>query len=246
MSARVKWYHAVIMRRSLAVLVWILVGAIASGAGMSFALHRSNEDRVRLTRLAEEANARAASLEKTSSELSASMRLATEEVGHIQSELQHLRGWQTELKDATPLIPLRAAQTKGWSEFASVPLGVSIRIPPGMQANTSDDGVFLKTLANQRGRSIEEQWLGLSRYTRERQQDIYAHSHIADSGPVRYTLGNRLLTGIAGKLGDTPDQKLYLLSIQENATSTYLLWAKTVDGVSERTILDTLATLSFR
>lgn len=234
------------MRRSLAVLLWILIGAIASGAGMSFALHRSNEDRVRLVRLAEEASARATSLEKLSNELGASMRLATEEVGRTQSELDRLRGWQTQLKSATPLIPLRAAQTKGWSEFASVPLGVSIRIPPGMQANTSDDGVFLKTLANQRGRTIEEQWLGLSHYTREREQDIYAHSHISDSGSVSYVLGNRLFTGIAGKLGDAPDQKLYLLSIQENATNTYLLWAKTVDGVSERTILDTLATLSFR
>jgi hypothetical protein len=234
------------MRRSLAVLLWILIGAIASGAGMSFALHRSNEDRVRLTRLTEEANARATSFEKLSTELGASMRLATEEVGRTQLELDRLRGWQTQLKDATPLVPLRAAQTKGWSEFASVPLGVSIRIPPGMQANTSDDGVFLKTLANQHGRKIEEQWLGMSRYNPERQQDIYTHSHTNSSGSVRYVLSNRLFTGTVGTFADTLDQKIYILSIQENASSTYLLWAKTVDGVSERTILDTLATLSFR
>lgn len=233
------------MRRSLAVLCWILIGAVASGAGMSFALHRSNQDRVRLARILEEANVRSASLEKVDTKISDGARALAEELRRTQSELAHLRDWQTQLKDATPLLPLRPAQTKGWGEFASVPLGVSIRIPPSMQANTSDDGVFLKTLANQRGRSIEEQWLGLSRYTHEREQDIYAHGRIQDPESIRYTLNNRLLIGTAGKMNDA-NQKLFLLSIQENATSTYLVWAKTVDGVNERTILDTLATLSFR
>lgn len=233
------------MRRSFAVLIWILIGAIASGIGMSFALHRSNQDRMRLARTLEEVSTRVASFEKLDREVNQDNRSLAEELGRTQSELDRLRSWQTQLKNAIPLIPPRPAQTKGWGEFASVPLGVSIRIPPSMQANTSDDGVFLKTHTYQHGLAIEEQWLGLSRYTREREQDIYAHGNIKDPSPVTYTLGNRLLTGTAGVISDA-NQKLYLLSIQENATSTYLVWAKTVDGVSERTILDTLATLSFR
>ena len=44
---------------------------------------------------------------------------------------------------------------------------------------------------------------------------------------------------------DEPGQSVSFL-FQENATSTYLVWAKTVEGVSERTILDTLAMLSFK
>lgn len=233
------------MRRSFAVLSWILLGALASGVGMSFALHRSNQDRVRLAHSLEEANVRAISSEELSGELRDRMRLAIEEVGRAQSELDRLRRWQAQLKNATPLVPLRPAQTKGWGEFASVPLGVSIRLPPSMQANTSEDAVFLKTHTVHRGTPIEEQWLGLSKYSREREQDLYTHGHLTDEEPVSYVLGNRLFIGMAGKLNDD-SQKLYILSIQENATSTYLVWAKTVDGVNERTILDTLATLSFR
>ncbi len=233
------------MRRSLAVLIWILIGALAAGVGMSLALQRANQDRTSLARALQNANQRIQALEISLGENSGKSAVLTEELDRVQTELDRLRNWQTRLHNATPLTPLRPAQTKGWSEFASVPLGVSIRVPPGMQANTSDDGVFLKKFTNQHGLAIEEQWLGLSRYTPIRKQDIYTHSQMREATSVNYILGSRLFEGTKGML-DEPGQSLFLFSIQENATSTYLVWAKTVEGVSERTILDTLAMLSFK
>ncbi len=233
------------MRRSFVIFIWILIGALASGLGMSLALHRANEDRIRLTRLLGEARVEASTLLKEDLTTSDHLRSLSTELTRSQAELDRLRRWQTRLKEATPLLPPHPSQTKGWSEFASVPLGVSIRIPPGMQANTSDDGVFIRTFLHQQG-AVEEQWLGISRYTLERAQDIYGHSQmVAETGSITHLLGNRLLQGTRGSLG-VMGQKLYLFSVEDNATPTYLIWAKTVDGVDERTILDTLATLSFR
>lgn len=233
------------MRRSLAIILWILIGALASGAGIGWVLRRANHDREALEHALKKANQKIESLEQAYQETNNSSQLVAEEVGRLQSELDALKNWQRILKNATPLTPPPAARTRGWSEFASVPMGVSIRVPQGSQAKTNDDGLFLRTQSKPGRTGIEEQWLVLVKYRADREKEFYKNSPAYNSGPVDYSLDNRLLGGMRG-VSSGYDNEYYVLRVEDNATSTYLIWTKTVPGVDGRTVLDTLATLSFR
>lgn len=231
--------------RSWEVLVWICIGALASGLSMGWVLHRANADRGALLSNLKAINTHVQSLEKLNQALGDSMKDTAQELGRIQSELDHLKSWQSVLKNATPLIPPAPSRLKGWAEFASVPMGVSIRVPVGSKAQTNDDGLFLRTQPKAGSSGVEEQWLVLVKYRPELETDFYKNTHTQSSEPVSYSLDNRLLDGMRGTFSDNSDTS-HILTVQENASSTYLIWAKTVPGISERTILDTIATLSFR
>lgn len=235
------------MRRSFGILFWILLGALASAIGIGVVLHASNTDRKQLTRELEVAKSQVATLQAQQSSLTqeSNQRVAdaAQQVADLQRQLQALSALQSQFKTATRLTLPAPAQIRRWSEFASVAMGVSLRVPPGMQTQSSDDGLFVSTRRIVKGVPIEEQWFAFAPYRQEREQDI--RSRLTNVTNVSYALGTRLLTGVRGTLLDGT-QTLYLLSAQENASTTYLLWGKTTDGVSERMILDTLATLSFR
>lgn len=238
------------MRRSLAIILWILIGALASGASIGWVLRSANHDRETLARSLGNAKEHIKSLEKLNQETSQSLSLTAQEVGRLQSELATLQSWQRILKNATPLTPPPPIRLRGWSEFASVPMGAAIRVPSGSQARTNDDGLFLRTQPKPGQQGIEEQWLVLVKYNQNREKEFYKNSSYDTSGPVSYSLDNRLISGSRTYAGTgstrTHETTSFILSVQDNATSTYLVWAKTVPGIDERTILDTLATLSFR
>lgn len=235
------------MRRSFGILLWILLGALASAVGIGAVLHASNVDRKQLTRELEAAKSQVATLQAQQSSLTqeSNQRVAdaAQQVADLQRQLQALSTLQSQFKTATRLVVPAPAQLRRWSEFASVAMGVSLRVPPGMQTQSSDDGLFVSTRRIVKGTPIEEQWFAFAPYRQEREQDI--RSRLMNVTDVSYALGTRLLTGVRGTLLDGT-QTLYLLSVQENASTTHLLWGKTTDGVNERMILDTLATLSFR
>lgn len=235
------------MRRSWSVLLWILVGALASAIGMGTVLHTSNKDRERLSQELQTTQAVLTSLKAQQEQLiresNEHVALATQHVAEANAKVQAVATLQARLKTAAPLFPPTAFQTRGWTEFASVAMGVSLRVPPRMQTQSSDDGLFVSTRRFVKGTPIEEQWFALTPYRPDRERDI--GSRLTNTKEVTYTLGTRLLHGVKGTLPDGL-QTLYLLSVQENASTTHLLWGKTTDGVSERTILDTMATLSFR
>lgn len=233
------------MRRSLSVFLWILVGAMASGAGMGWTLHQSNQDRIKLTEELEKIQTSLHTIDTQRQTLDDSLQAREEDMKNLQEELQAWKRWQQALKSATPLFPPTPADTKGWSEFASIPMGVSLRVPRHVRAYTNDDGLFLRATQMVDGTEIEEQWLALIRYNREREQDLLARNPVSASVSVDFSLGNRLFHGTRGTLTEG-QQNRYLLTVEENATSTYLIWAKTINGINERTILDTIATLSFR
>ncbi len=235
------------MRRAWSVLLWILVGALASAVGMGIVLHTSNKDREHLSRELQTTQAALASLkaqqESLTKESNEHVAMAAQQVADANARLQAVTALQARLKASAPLPSPTALQTRGWTEFASVAMGVSLRVPPRMQTQSSDDGLFVSTRRLVKGVPIEEQWFALTPYRPDRERDI--RSRLTNVKEVTYTLGTRLLQGVKGTLPDGV-QTLYLLSVQENASTTHLLWGKTTDGVGERTILDTMATLSFR
>jgi hypothetical protein len=235
------------MPRSLSIFLWILIGALASGLGVGLVLHASNTDRQRLTRELQSAQATVLSLKaqqtKLTRESNEQVAEAAQQVARVETELARLQTLQSRFKTALPLIPPTAAQTRRWSEFASVAMGVSLRVPPAMHTQSSDDGLFVSTRRLIQGVPIEEQWFALTPYRAERETDI--RSRLSNVSEVTYALGTRFLQGVRGTLPDGRES-LYLLQVQENTSTTHLLWGKTTDGVSTRTILDTIATLSFR
>jgi hypothetical protein len=235
------------MRRSFGIILWILLGALASAIGIGIVLRASNIDREQLTKELETAKAQVTALQARQASLTqeSNQRVtdAAQQVADLQRQIQALSSLQSRMKTATRLTPPTPTQLRRWTEFASVAMGVSLRVPPGMQTQSSDDGLFVSTRRVIRGVPIEEQWLAFAPYRPEREQDI--RSRLVNTKDVTYALGTRLLTGVRGTLTDGT-QTLYLLSVQENSSTTHLLWGKTLEGVTERMVLDTIATLSFR
>lgn len=214
---------------------------------MGWVLREANADRERLARELQSASLRVDTLkqqlDRLSQESNQKVSAAAEEVARAKAQLQTQTQLQANLKTATPLTPPAPWQTRKWTETASVPMGVAIRVPPAMQVSSSDDGLFISAKKYVQRSPIDEQWFALTTYRPDREREI--RSRLSSVSEIRYSLAGRLLQGTRGTFMEG-NQTLYLLSIQDNASTTHLLWAKTMEGVNERTILDTLATLSFR
>lgn len=230
------------MKRSISVLLWILVGALASGVGIGYFLHAANADRRELVTEAEQAKQEAAATKAANDQLAdeANKKLAdaSEEVANAQKLLKEYQDERLLMTQAVPLTQPTARQLKLWSEQVSVGLGVSVHLPPGNQALATDSSLVALRSGDPAG-----QWLSIAAY--DDQQDRTLSQSLQNAEPVKYLVGTHLLLGVRGKLSDLPGN-VYVLHAQSAASSTHLFWARSSTSIPDETILQTLATLNFR
>lgn len=234
------------MRRSIAVLFWILVGALASAGGVGYFFHQANVDRQRLT---DEAQSSKDLLEKTKTasqqladEANKKLADASQEVAKAQQALKTMQEERALQAKAVPLAKPDARTLRGWPETVNLPLGISLRLPSTMQS-TSTDGVLAAYLRPRFSYETVQQWLSISAYDKTHESDL--EQSLKETQSVIYQVQNRFLIGVKGKLSDLPGM-VYVLRVGNNATSTHLIWARTNAGVTDEKVLDVLSTLSFQ
>ncbi len=231
------------MRRSIAVLCWILVGAFAAGSAIGYFLYQANHDRVRLAETVRKAEEQVSQIktaqEKTANEANRKVAEASAEVTRTQDLLKR---YEEERKLLLKAIPLNMdpRKLKTWSESVSYPLGVSIRLPPGMNATQTEEALVVGKASNTSG---TDQWLSISAYNAQAERQLT--DRLTDQVPRVYVVNDRILNGVRGKMADLPGY-VYLFDIIHNATSTHLIWARSGADMTESKVLETLSTLAFR
>lgn len=234
------------MKRSIAILFWILLGAVASAAGVGYFFHEANVDRQRLANEAQAAKdllaqTKAAS-QKLADEANKKLADASKEVADAQLALKAAQEENALRNKAVTLVKPDARTLRGWLETINLPLGISLRVPTTMQA-TSTNQLLAAYVRPQTSFTSADQWLSISSYDKTHETDL--KKSLKETESLVYQVQNRLLVGMRGKLADLPGF-VYVLRVGNATTSTHLIWARTSAAVTDQKALDVLATLSFR
>lgn len=226
-------------RSALAVFGYILIGALATGAGTGFFLYQANSDRAVLAEKKIQAERQAEELleasQRIADEANQKLEEASEEVAKTRARLQALETEQRMIKDATILTG--AAATRSWKEVLNIPMGVSVRVP------TRGDEIKNDAQMLTVGDGASEAWLEVRPWTESGWQEFL--NRVENPKETYYLVSGRLLVARRGKLPGT-DEDAYAVRVQTAGTSTHVIWAKEDRGFDADDILNALSSLTFR
>lgn len=228
------------MRRSFAILIWILLGALAASLGIGSVLLHAKQERDDLAQKLQLEEAQTDRLaqehQETIQEANRTVMAALRNASATRELLNAITQEQTSLEEAVPLVS--SLQTKRWPQTISFPLGISIRAPL-FTVTTSTDTLVESTVTTSDGQAGT--WLFVTRYEAQRFQDL--GNTLSDARIVNYRLNQTL---IAGKRGTSSDgSTLFILRTQRRGQPIHLIWARIMGSMTEERILDSLSTLLF-
>jgi hypothetical protein len=234
------------MRRSIAILGWMMLGAFASSAGFGFVLYASNQDRARLIQEAatatQEANQLRAANDALVAEANQKLQQAEAQVAEALKIVKRYEEEKALLEQTEPLIKPSARELRGWKEALSYGLGISVSVPPQSTAEESLDTLVALGPASL-GRATREQWMSIAKYNAETEKSLLAN--LQNASEQRYAVDNRVLVGVKGRLGDLPGD-VYFFRVVQSGVPTHLIWARANGVVTDRQVLNALSTLTFK
>jgi len=233
------------MSRTSSVLLWILIGAVASGSGIGYFLHRANQDRSALAVQVEQARLDAeqakAENEKLAKDANDKLTAAAIEVAEKEKRLAQYQEERDLLAHATSLQSPDPTSLKYWGTAFSIPLNVTLRTPPGCGMLVTDHELNLAS--TRQSMSPQDQWFSIQAYDAAKEEELVGKLMGPES--VSFSVDGRLLLGQKGTM-ENVSGTVYVLHTFSEATSTHLLWARSNTLVTEKKVLQTLATLSIR
>lgn len=236
------------MRRATTVILCILLGAVASGAGIGIFLKFANDDRERLARELADAvqKSNEARQENQIAVEEANRKLldANAEVGKAQALIKSLEEERDLLATAKPLSPPAPSAVRGWSDVVALDLGVSLKLPTGSTVQSNDKTAL--TLARTSALdSRDPRWFSLTPYDARLETELL--SSLATSTPVSYLLNGHILTGYQGAFPNRPEPVL-ILRIRKGGAVTHLLWIRNPSGTrtDAKPAVDVLSTMRFQ
>lgn len=233
------------MRRSIAVLFWILLGALAAGGTTGYFLHRANVDRRQLSeqtdQLRQELDAIKQQNEALTIEANTKITNASTHVDTAQQTVAALQEENRLLKLAQHLEEPTVYQLKSWDENICIPLGVTLKLPPG--SRVISNGTVLSVGTDVVRGTFPDAWLSITPYDQTRETTLL--SGLQNAEPVTYFVGGRIATGQRGII-DAEGHIGFVMKAQTDANVTHLIWARGIGNVTEKQILETLATVTFR
>lgn len=226
------------MRRSFAILVWILLGALAASLGIGSVLLHARQERDTLEQklLVEEAQTKRLTEEhaQTVQEANRTVIAALRTASATRDLLNAITQEQVALESATPLIS--SSQAKRWPQTISFPLGISLRTPLFVITTSTD--TLVQSAFNS---SASVNWLTITRFE-EAQAQTLVRTLTSPTG-VSYRLNQTLITGTRGTAVD--GSTVFVLHTQRRGVPSHLIWAKVTNSMTEERILDSLSTLLF-
>ncbi len=229
-------------------LGWMVFGALASGLGCAIVLGDARDER-------QELEGRVIALERTlatyedeksrlADRANKQVEQATQELTKARETVERMKRDQLLLAQAMPLTRPTGRAYTTWVEAFSLPLGISLRLPPGTKTYADERG-FVAMRAAQATSSLP--WLSISPYQAE--QAARLENVLRQPEPVSYLVAGNLVTGIRGQREDQPRGTFtYVLQIvsPQNGQSSHLIWAQTEREITELRLRDTLASLALR
>lgn len=231
------------MRRATGIIIGILLGALASGLGVGFFLHKANADRealaAQIRETSEQAQRAREENQRAIEEANNKLRAASIEVSKAQNAIKSLEEERALLTQAEQ-IDGPSKRTVKWTPVVTLALGASLKVPIGNVIASNDDHAL--TVARQTPAGTDDaRWFSLMPYNPVLEQELRAT--LATSTPVSYLIDGRLFTGERGVLATTSEQIL-ILRIHQNGQLTHLLWVKNAPGGYDA-LLDVLSTFRF-
>jgi len=228
------------MRRFFPLLTAILVGALATGIGMTIFLKKANSDRERLAGIAQQTQEESKIAQEKSQKIveDANKKLedANAEIAKAQQAVKDLQEERDLIARAAPLTAPNPKLTKGWKEIVDLPLGITFKAPPTSRVETNDAASF--SLATE-----SEKWFSVTPYDERLESELLAE--IATSTRVTYVVDGHLVVGWQGK-AENQFGSTYLLHVRKDGRNSHLIWARTPTGTSgPQTLTAALASISF-
>ncbi len=228
------------MRRSFAILIWILLGALAASLGIGSVLLHAKQERAELEQKLQTETALTASLrqeqKQTIEEANKAVLAAAQTASATRELLNTLTQEQTALEQASPLPT--SAQTNRWYQTIAFPLGISIRTPPFTYTTSTDTLIESTIQTNDPEPTV---WLSISRYDATNFEDLTRS--LTEIESINYRLNQTLITGIRGR--SPGGSIIFVLRTQRRGLSTHLIWARPTGRLTETQFLDSLSTLLF-
>lgn len=228
------------MRRSFAILIWILLGALAASLGIGSVLFHAKQERDELKQQLRTEHAVGIRLkqehQRLIEEANRTVEAAVRNASATRDLLNAITQEQYALEQATGLVSPQ--QTRRWRQTIAFPLGISIQTPP-FTNTTSTDTLIQSTIGIAGSSPVS--WLSITRYDAVRFQDLIRM--LSGIENVNYHLEQTLVTGVRGV---SPDgSTTYVLRTQRRGVPAHLIWAKANGTMTQERILDSLATLLF-
>jgi hypothetical protein len=227
MGGIIRFILAPPMKRAAPILLAILLGAAATALGMGIFLKLANDDRARLANDLNRAHAEAAAAlsdkQKIADEANQKVSAANGEVTKAQNVMKALEEEQRLLADAKQLQKPPARDTRTWQTTVSLPLGISVLLPPKTEVEMNDAQGLTAVKPSASSSTIPDlRWLSITPYNAETAAEL--SDSLATSTDVAYLIDGRLLTGKTGKLAG--DGNVAIFQVRQAASSTHLIWIK--------------------
>lgn len=222
------------MKRVTSVLLAVLLGALATGAGMGVFLKLANDDRARLANDVSRAKAATerADREKQqiADEANKKVAAANAEVTKAQRILQAVVQERELMAKAKSLAKPPARELRGWQPVVSLQQGVRLNLPPGTAVEANDERsltAVLRTAAT--GTAVADgfledaRWFSITPYDERLETELI--SALATGTESAYVVNGRLLLGRTIRPNDSRRQ-MTVLRVEQAASSTHLIWIK--------------------
>lgn len=234
--------------KSFAFLGWMSLGAIAAAVGFGTVLRDARVERQVLENrvmsmeqlLAQHEDERLRLADRANKQVEA----ANKELVAAREAVERMKRDQLLLAEAMPLTRPTGRAYSSWVEAFSLPLGISLRLPPGSKTYADERG-FVAMRASQATSSLP--WLSISPYSADQARRL--EDTLSNPEPVSYLVAGNLVTGIRGQReGQNASSFTYVLQVvsPEDGDSTHLIWAQTEREITELRLRDTLASLALR
>ena len=215
------------MKRAAPILLAILLGAAATALGMGIFLKLANDDRTKLSQQIAQAQSEAAQALKDKQQIAdeANQKVsdANTEVAKAQDVMKALEEEQRLLAEAKQLQKPPTRETRAWQPAVSLPLGISILLPPKTEVETNDGQALTAIKSSTTSSTTNDvRWLSITPYNASSEMEL--NDALATSTDISYLINGRLLTGKVGQL--TGDGDVAVFRVRQAASSTHLIWIK--------------------
>ena len=234
------------MKRGLAVLFAVLLGAIMTGIGVVPFLVMANQDRNRLHSELTEQQVQAQQLEeekqRIADEANKRVEEANAEIERAQKILDEAEEDQRLIASADRLIYPSARETYRWSKTISVYQELEFLLPPKSQTISDNAAGISIGIQEDDAEESSAPWLRVLPY-KDATKDFLSRS-LSDTEPIAFVVDDTLLKGVVSTSTDA--DIAFLLEARRSSTSTHLIWISSNALIkTESAIKQFLATFDF-
>lgn len=229
------------MKRVSAVLLFVALGAFATGVGVIPFLVLANQDRDTLNMELQKTQATA---ERMASEKEKIAQQANQKVLEANSEIQRAQGVLKELQEDQRLTGIakqisdpKPRQLAQWTSVVSLTQGVQFSIPQGSYVDMDEKtGIAIARGSTTSSAIPFTRWMEVTPFVKDKRDSLDAS--LLNTKPQALLIHGRLFKGVLGTLPD--DSRAMYLEARESGTSTHLIWIRDLETLERKNILDTL------